>query len=121
VSFSVDNYLDRKFNYRTSNCWHLVRDVILELTGNDLGDLTPPVIDSENLSSAFLHNEKKFTKLQSPESPCIVRMLRAGQTPHVGVYYNRRLLHIQRHGVEYLPLDIASRGFTMLEFYSCKM
>lgn len=100
---------------RTYMCRHLMREVWLEITGEDLGDRLPG-LDSEIL--AFdTKQARKFKRFVKPVSPCIVLMRRPHFTPHVGVFYNGRVIHLKPSGVEYQPLEVVARGFTEVRFY----
>lgn len=103
----IDKYLQRTFKLRGYNCWSLVREFWKDHTGEDLG----PVIgfsDSKKLT---------YQKLDKPQSPCIALFLSPGKIPHVGVYWNGKVLHIKQAGAQYVPLNVASFGFQTTEFY----
>lgn len=117
MSFSVDRYLARRFDLTTQNCWHLVRDAWLELTGIDLGDRTPVQITKAALIGKFDTDVPHFRKLQGPESPSIVLMVRRGTIPHVGIFYGRRILQMQSSGPSYLPIGPATAGFNEVGYY----
>lgn len=117
MTFSVDSYLARRFDLATQNCWHLVRDAWLELTGLDLGDRTPMAITKAALIGKFDTDVPAFRKLQGPESPCIVLMIRRGAIPHVGIFYKRRILQMAAGGASYLPIGPATAGFHEVGYY----
>jgi hypothetical protein len=115
---SIDLYLDRmpKCDY---NCMDFIREVWLGLFGEN-------VKDKLDLLCAGVYSDKGvlkfmalkgFTKLVKPQSPCFVVMQRTKISPHVGIYYKGRLLHLRDNGVEYQPLDVAKRYFTKIGFY----
>jgi len=116
---SIDQFFNRTYNRNTYNCAHFVVEVIHRLKGVDIsetmrGFLMPP---KERTVRASLR--RAFVKLEKPENYCIVLMQRARTTPHVGVYIDGRVLQIHERGVEYVDLDLASRGFTKTGFYQC--
>ena len=117
MTFSVDHYLARRFDLATMNCWHLVRDAWLELTGNDLGDRTPVTITKAALIGRFDTDVPGFTKLPGPASPSIVLMLRRGAIPHVGIFYKRRILQMASGGPSYLSIGPATSGFHDVGYY----
>jgi len=117
--FRVDDFLGKQFHMNNYNCWHLVREAWLVITGVDLGDLTPTPATNDNLKETFENEKSNFQKLESPQSPCIVLMERKNSIPHVGIYWKKRVLQIVPMGVEYQPLDIATRGFRQASFYTC--
>lgn len=92
-----------------------MHEVWLEITGEDLGSRLPGL---ENSTLDFdIKQARKFKRLVRPSSPCIVLMQRPHFTPHVGVFYNGRVIHLKPSGVEYQPLDVVARGFTSVRFY----
>lgn len=112
---SVDKYLNRSYNRDFYSCLDFARDVWLDHTGIDI---------RERLSSLFAPVQDRrlcghidFKRSECPVDPCLVVMQRKHAIPHVGVYLRGRVLHIVEHGVEYLPLDVASRGFATVRFY----
>lgn len=117
MRLSVDSYLGRRFNLARYNCWHLVRDGWLELTGLDLGDRTPERISTAALIGRFDNDVPEFEQLADPASPCIILMQQAGAVPHVGLFYRGKVLQMTAGGASYLPLDTATRGYGLISFY----
>lgn len=113
----VDRFLQKEFSYRDYNCFHFVRDVWLELTGNDLGDQTPqsPGVDTYNQKALLVANT--LLALAMPEDPSIVLLQRDRLEPHVGVFYKGRVLHLNRKGAYYMPLSQVTPGYTTVGFY----
>jgi hypothetical protein len=116
---AIDDYLARTFDLRTSNCWHLVRDVWRDMTGVDLGDLTPAQTDLDSLDDAVWAaiEGSRFLALQRPARACIVLMRRRGEMPHVGVLMKWRLLHMTPKGVRNPWLSDVAREWDSLEYY----
>lgn len=114
-----DDYLHRTFDMRTSNCWHLVRDVWRAMTGVDLGDLTPDETDAASLDDAVWAAVEgpHFIQLERPEQPCIVLMRRRREMPHVGVLIRWRLLHNTPKGVRNPWWSDVAREWDSLEYY----
>jgi len=113
----VDRYLTRRFDLARSNCWHMLRDAWLELTGRDLGDRTPERITSAALIGRFDSDVPSFQRLQRPVDPCIVLMRAPGAVPHVGLYHRRRVLQMKSTGASFVPLEVATAGFSDVGFY----
>ena len=91
-----------------------------------MGD--PGVMDRLNALNDGIHAEdgrvvlsavRGFQKLEQPISPCFVVMQRSKTQPHIGIYYNGRVLHMKENGVEYQPLQVVRRYFTKIGFYAC--
>lgn len=57
-----------------------------------------------------------FTRLVLPTSPCIAYML--GEDNHIGLYYEGKILHLTKNGVEYMRPNVASRGFRTVRYYA---
>jgi len=117
MRLNVDPYLSRRFDLAAQNCWHLVRDGWLELTGIDLGDRTPVRITTAALLGKFDTDVPAFRKIEKPESPCIVLMRSPGVIPHVGIFYKRRVLQMTQRGASYVPLENATSGYSEVGFY----
>jgi hypothetical protein len=116
---TLDRFLNKKYDKDFYNCMHFVNDVWQAITGKNIN----------NISLEFLLNSQKryvpplfkksFKKIKQPITPCICLMARQNFNKHVGVFINNKILHITEKGVEFLPLDIATRGFRMVRFYIC--
>lgn len=117
---STDRYMAREFDFATSNCWHLVRDVWRDMTGVDLGDLTPESVDPGSLNGAVdaAARGPMFARIGAPRQPCIVLMRqRKDPIPHVGVLLRWRLLHLTPRGVRHEWLSDVIRQWDELEYY----
>lgn len=113
----MDAYLARRFDLARQNCWHLVRDAWLELTGLDLGDRTPERITTAALIGRFDTDVPAFRRLQAPLDPCIVLMRSPGVVPHVGIFHKRRILQMTARGASFVPLEAATAGYREVSFY----
>jgi len=114
-----DDYMARRFDLRTSNCWHLVRDVWRDMTGLDLGDLTPPQTDLSSLDEAAWEAAEGpgFVRLERPRQPCIVLLRRRSEIPHVGVLVRWRILHMTPQGVRHSWWSDVTREWDRLDYY----
>ncbi len=118
---SIDPLLDRKFDRNHYQCAHFVTEAWKYLVGGDLqpalcGLLRPvkdKVVDPTQIRN---HMER----LRKPVSPCVVFFFKHGISPHVGLYWKKRVLHLTEAGVRYHDIDIAGIGFTGKMFYKCK-
>lgn len=117
MRLNVDSYLARRFDLARQNCWHLVRDAWLELTGNDLGDRTPERITTAALMGRFDTDVPAFQLLAEPADPCIVLMRSPRAVPHVGIFHKRRVLQMTARGASFVPLDVATAGYSDVSFY----
>ena len=117
MTFSVDKFMHRQFHIQNYNCWDFIREVWLELAGRDIGHRTPEVATQLAMRRRFDREEREFVKLAAPEDPCIVLMRRVKGTPHVGIFYKKKVLSIDERGVTYFPLNVATAGFKSVGFY----
>lgn len=117
MTFSTDKFLDRSFNEKSYNCYDLVREAWLDLTGTDLGAQTPDSKSISTYTEKALFVANQLTELQVPENPCIVLMLRSRTIPHIGVYVNGKVLHLSRTGTHYVALSSATASFPTVKFY----
>jgi hypothetical protein len=110
---SLDHYLSRIYDRQSRNCLHLLCDAWLEVTGEDLTERLAGVL--EGVTRAHV---KAFEWLSRPADPCIVLMRNPGIAgdEHVGMMIGGLVLHHQRSGVTYQPLDVASIGYSDVRF-----
>lgn len=100
--FTVDNYMYRRFDMKSYNCWHLAKEVWKDLTG-------------ETLESRDIGN---FVNITIPRSPSIVLMQKKNTVPHVGIYYERSVLHLHPvRGVCFEKPFMAALGFQETDYY----
>lgn len=93
------------------------RDVWAELTGEDLKMRFGAIMSREFNLRDTLKAFKKFKQLDEPVNPCLVYATQHGKDPHMGVYFNSSVLHLRPTGPEFLPVELAMRGFTNIRFY----
>lgn len=117
TSLSVDPFLERRYHDRTYDCLHFTREVWLTFTGEDIGDRLETLLGRGAERKVTREHRRLFTRLDAPEDPCLVVMRRPRSAPHTGVYVRGRVLHIMRRGVEFMPPEVASRGFTSVGYY----
>lgn len=114
---SIDEFFHKCYNRQSYNCAHFVCDVWKRVTGASIDHTLEGFLHPPSARRADPALRRAFVRLGQPVSPCIVLMQRAKSAPHVGVYLNGRVLHIHEHGVEFQPVDVASRGFDRVRFY----
>lgn len=64
-----------------------------------------------------IESRSRLRRINTPISPCIVIMYAKRIKPHVGIFVRGRVLHLTEAGVEYQPIQIASRSFRNYRFY----
>lgn len=109
---SIDQFLSRERRPDYS-CLDFVMEVWEWLTGAKL-DLR---YTKGHFHSVGLHGIGQFKRLASPESPCIVLMQRNHTTPHVGIFYEGKILHLTEHGAMFQRPAIARIPFTSFRYY----
>lgn len=114
---STDKYMHLQFDPDYFDCLHLTRMVWKDATGEDLGERLDGLMGARGKRRLRAAHPRAFRRLEAPVSPCLVLMQRPRSLPHVGVYLRGKVLHIQETGVEFVPVDIASRGFKTVKFY----
>lgn len=117
MTFSTDKYLSKSFDEKKYNCYDLVREVWVELTGVDLGAQTPETKSVTTYTDKALFVANQLIELPKPENPCIVLMLRSRTIPHIGVYINGKVLHLSRTGTNFVGLSSATASFPTVKFY----
>lgn len=115
----ADDYHGRRFDLRSNNCWHFARDVWLDITGVDLGDLTPDSLEPEALQSAAAaaYLGARFRRVVPQRLPCLALAERARRMPHVGVYMRHRVLSLHEAGVAFQTIPEFATGFTRVSFF----
>jgi hypothetical protein len=116
---SVDKYLDRTFDRSRYNCLDFVREVWLDLTGIDLASKLMGVFGCPSERTPSRKHFRAFREISNPGDMCLVYMESPKTAPHIGVFIRGRVLHLHERGVEYLPVDIAARGFKRVRYYAC--
>ncbi len=120
MTLNVDKYLSWKFDIKTCNCWHLAKAAWYDVTGMIVDDYTPERTSRTDLWLAATEAQTRFMEIPKAESPCLVLMQRAQAIPHIGVFYQRRVLHMTPKGVSYQPLEVATASFPVVLFYKNK-
>lgn len=117
----VDRYLiaQELFDIRHNNCWHFVRDVWRDLTGDDIGEPELATCAPGEFDEIIDAWRMRFVECDQPKgrTSAIALFLRRGHVPHVGVWFQGRVLHFKRTGVQYDTLRVASAGFPAIKYY----
>lgn len=122
-AFSIDPYFFRLYDAVKYHCGYFTADVWFDMTGQDirdaLGDLFAAPLAARKIKK---RHRAAFSKLPQPVSPCLAFFYRPRAAPHVGVWFQGRVLHIHSKGVEWQPPEVASRGFESMEYFlPCNM
>jgi len=114
---SIDKFLKKKYDKDSYNCAHLVCDVWEDITGESIRHKLTGFLRPYNERTAEWATFRQLSRLDAPESPCIVLMQRFHTSPHVGIFVRDRVLHIDEIGVKFQPLEVATRYFQRVRFY----
>jgi len=114
----IDKYLAWEFNANSQNCWTLARAFWKELTGVDIAHETRIAsVPLSELDAEVRMVSQLLENVDELQDPCLVLMQRDRLTPHVGVYYRGRVLHLNRQGCAYQALDHVTACFPHVSYY----
>jgi hypothetical protein len=116
TSFSVDGFLDREQS-KGYNCLDFTREVWLAMTGEDLAERLPGLANAFRQRRRPVKAVKGFRLLAQPVAPCLVVMQRSRFVPHIGIYFEDRILHLTDRGVQFQPLIVARQYFLSVKYY----
>lgn len=114
---SIDAFYKKRYNRQLYNCAHFACEVWQHLTGESIAHKLAGLLEPPKDRRVTFDLRRQFKRLEAPESPCLALMQRRGSAPHVGIFVRGRILHIHELGVEFQPIDVASRGFEKIGFY----
>lgn len=82
--------------HRTSqyDCKHFARDAWLEITGEDLQNRLPHLFGTGILTKSDL---RALRPVPLPIDPCIVVGTQRGSDPHIGIFWNKSIIHLGPH------------------------
>lgn len=113
----IDPLFHQVYHRQNYNCVHLLIDAWQMVTGEDLSARMSGVMSAVSQGHGLQWGDvRHFERLPKPISPCIALMT-GKQSPHVGLFYNRKILHITEEGVQYMPPEIATTGFDRVRYY----
>jgi hypothetical protein len=115
----VDRFLDRVPGPQYK-CFDFVREVWRESFGVDLGDQLKGLAAALDSRKVRPGEVKRFIKLAQPVNPCFVIFQRPRNIPHIGIWYEGRVLHLQGgQSAQYVPLkDVKRLLYTKVSFYT---
>jgi hypothetical protein len=110
---SVDSFLGEKYDRKHNNCLHFAGRAWAHLTGDQsLKEATESDIHS------FKDVMRKYSKTTSPTvEPSIAVMETLHGDVHVGICVRRRLLHLDRSGAQFLPIETMVLTHKNMRFY----
>lgn len=117
---SIDGFFHKRFDANRYNCANFAAEVWLHLTGQDIEDRLSCFLKPKKERTANMGLRHDFFKMEKPANPCLALFARPKRSPHVGVFYNGRVLHILKRGVEYMPVEVVKFGFESVKYYGVK-
>lgn len=118
---SIDCLFGRDFDRNKYQCAHFTKDAWEHLTGFDLTPALRGLLKPVKEKFVDIKQMRKYLKnVKKPVSPSVIFMFRRGISPHLGVYYNGRILHLTEVGVRYEQVSVATFGFKKVRYYVCQ-
>lgn len=114
---SIDPLFFHEYDIDTYNCVHFLCDAWRHITGEDLAGRMSGWLCAVSEKRFLREQVQQFERLSHPVSPCIVLLQSHHQSPHVGLYYRNKVLHLSHDGVQYMPLNVVASGFKRVRFY----
>lgn len=118
LKLDLNEFLSRQYDEDKYHCVHFLCDVWEHATGDDIrprfGKLLNEALNAKNIIAPM---RMGFEKLDKPVNPCIVLFQGKKMQPHVGMWFNRKVIHLWEEGAEYIPIKIAALGFNGFRFY----
>jgi hypothetical protein len=114
---SIDDLFGRQYDRSVYNCVHFVCEAWALITGDDLSVRAAGVLHALTAGGLQRRDISVFERLVRPIPPCIVLFNGRNVSPHVGLFYRQKVLHITEQGVQYMPLHVAKIGFDRVSFY----
>lgn len=105
------------YNRANYNCAHLVAEAWDLLYNEDITELLCGFMGSVKDTDIKSSIRRLVYKSPVPVEPCIVLMQASGSVSHVGLYYDKKVLHITEKGVFHVPLEVAVLGFNKVKYY----
>lgn len=119
--FSVERFIVKEYDKKNYNCWHFACDVWSSMTGQLY---TPDKVDNyqptSQLHERALNIAQQFVTLDSPKSPCFVLMRRQRLEPHVGIFMNGNILHLNERGAFYQPAHTVTACYPTVTYHAPK-
>jgi|GEM_PF-999355 len=118
---SIDSLFSKRYDSTSYNCADFAAEAWKMITNQDIAEDLRGFMTTEPPFN-WLRQRNAFERLSRPESPCLVLFRNRIGTPqpHVGIWMDRRVLHLCRRGVEFMPIECISHGFQAIRFYSCR-
>lgn len=111
-------FYTRVYDIDHYNCSHFLNEIWKAVDGIDRTEIlcgTMRPIDQNK--GFFVKDLRIFKRIKKPESPCMVLLHSKHQSPHVGLFYCNRVIHLSVKGVQCVTLRQFCSGFDRVSFY----
>jgi hypothetical protein len=116
---TLDGFFGRAYHRRHYNCAHFAIDIWEHLHRRPVVASFYGFLIPGNVSGGLGHADG-VTWLTQPRDPCFVLMRSTVIPPHVGVFYQGKIIHLAgNHKVQYQPLDVVTVGYTRVRYFTC--
>lgn len=116
---NIDQFFNKKYHKDNYNCAHFVADVWQELTGKCIDEALRCFLMPVKDRQVPIDLRRSFKRLSCPQEPCIVLMRRPKDDPHVGIFFDGKVMQITESGVSFLIVPVATATFKKVDYYQC--
>lgn len=112
-----DRFFGRQYNKHTSTCFDLVADFYEYNLKINLREALPAFTNPHSRRA----DVSKFTQLAKPVNLCLCAFKPYNtriEVPHVGIYWNGEVFHIDEDGVKFSNFQIMGLCFASVRFYA---
>lgn len=111
---TLDDLFLKKYDINKYNCSHFVIDAFKIITGCDLSS----VLNWQKIKAMPRKSFKLETEIKDKTLLCFMSNKHEN---HIGLLYKNKILHFRSGGAEYQPVNVATRYFKRIRFYSCSV
>ena len=117
---NFDKYFDLQYDESKYNCVNFVCDAYKDLFHIDIKDVFEGAFTGRGNRKLRVHSLERLRRLEGPISPSIALFQAGRKNPHVGIWINGRILHMNSSGVQWCPLENMMLQFNRVRFYDVK-
>lgn len=118
---SVDKWLSKKYIDNLYTCSDFTREVWLDITNVDIGPALQGLLQAHDGRGLCRDHVQRFRQLPGPRDPCLIVMQRPRWPVHIAVYLRKKVLQITERGVEFQPIEVATRFHKSFRFIECRV
>ena len=111
--------MSKKYDEHSYHCVHFALDVWEELTGDDLRANFARLLAPLRECTATRECSNRFAEVPAPVNPCLVVMRNGARQPHLGVFVDGKVMHLQHAGpMAVAPHNVVAR-YRDVRYYAC--